>query len=175
MCSGYRNREAMTKGKFSIAKAWDYLIKINAVLAKCTAKDWYLEGSWHGNQTISKTILGLNKILFYADKSGVMQDKRQRKYLIVADMVISGEKEGPVMPSPKEVGIIAVGENPFDFDRVIAGLMGADINRIQTLNQFADYRSEYGITDFKETLILSNQEILNQSLQIKSQAEICEL
>lgn len=160
-CLDYRNREAM-KNRAHAALAWDFLRKMNAVLAKYTAKDWHLEGSWYGNNTISKTILDLNKILFYADKQGIMQDKKQRKYLIVADMIISGEREGPVMPSPKDVGIIAAGENPVDFDRVIARLMGADISKIPTLNQFADYKSKYDIMDGEETIILSNEDILNQ-------------
>lgn len=96
-------------------------------------KDKYMEGSWYGNDTISRTIVDLNKILIYADKDGNMQTTAQRKYLIVADMIISGEKEGPVEPSPKDVGIIALGENPVVFDEVIATLMGADISRIPTL------------------------------------------
>lgn len=37
------------------------------------------DGSWYGNQTISKTITDLNKILFYADKEGKLKDTIQRR------------------------------------------------------------------------------------------------
>ena len=70
-----------------------------------------MEGSWSGNHTISKTIVDLNKILLYADKNGNIQLERQRKLLNIADMIISGEKEGPVAPSPKYVGYLVLGED----------------------------------------------------------------
>lgn len=108
------------------------LIPLNLIIKK-TQKDNYFEGSWYGNDTISKTIVDLNKIIFYADKQGIIQDSVQRKYFIIADMIVSGEKEGPVMPNAKEVGIIAMGENPVCFDEMIGRIMGAKLNLINTL------------------------------------------
>ena len=58
----------------------------------------------------------------------------QRKYLIVADMIISGEKEGPVCPSAKNIGIIALGENPVCFDEMISKIMGAKYEYMHTLH-----------------------------------------
>lgn len=165
VCWDHRNKEAMTNCNIIAAKIWNFMGKVSSKIAKYSAEDFFTEGSWYGNHTISKTILDLNKILFYADKTGIMQEKKQRKYLIVADMIISGEKDGPVRPSPKDVGIIAIGENPYDFDRVIARLMGADINRIPTLNQFVGCRSKYIITDSGETIILSNDGALNRKTE----------
>ena len=43
--------------------------------------------------------MDLNKILFYADKNGHIHDEIQRKTLNIGDMIISGEKEGPVAVS----------------------------------------------------------------------------
>lgn len=99
------------------------------------SKDQTWEGSWYGNETISKTIADLNKILVYADKEGELQDSPQRKCFIVADMMISGEKEGPVMPNAKPLGIIAMGDQPVCFDEAIATLMGMDIKKIPVLRQ----------------------------------------
>lgn len=98
-----------------------------------TYKDTYREGSWFGNDTISKTIVDLNKIVLYADKQGVIRDKKQRKYFAIGDMIVSGEGEGPVAPSPKEVGMIVCSENPVAFDVVIATIMGAKIEMISTI------------------------------------------
>lgn len=119
---------------FYIAKIFEkcILYVIKSIWGK--KEDVFVEGSWYGNHTISRTIADLNKILFYADKKGKIQDTIQRKSFIVADMVISGEQEGPVAPSPKKIGIIAAGSNPLYFDEVITTLMGFDINKIPTLN-----------------------------------------
>lgn len=110
--------------------------KIAAIISKLASfypKDYYKEGSWFGNNTISKTIIDLNKIIFYCNKNGIIQRTPQRKYLIIADMIVSGEKEGPIYPTKKEVGIIAVGENPVCFDEIIAKIMGAKLEYISTL------------------------------------------
>lgn len=165
ICWDHKNKKAMANCNIIAAKAWNFMGKVSSKIAKYSAEDFYTEGSWYGNHTISKTILDLNKILFYADKMGIMQEKKQRKYLVAADMIIFGEKDGPVRPSPKEVGIIAMGENPYDFDRVIARLMGADINRIPTLNQFVGYGSKYAITDAEGTIIFSNDSALNRKTE----------
>ena len=113
------------------------------------------EGSWSGNHTISRTINDLNKILIYADKNGHMCDEPQRKMLIVADMIISGEKEGPVMPSRKELGVVAVGENAYAFDSIIATLMGMDASRIPTL-QSAKNVLRFGTSIVKNPTAISN-------------------
>lgn len=76
--------------------------------------------------------------MYYADKNGKLQNQRQRKCLIIADMIISGEKEGPVAPSAKKVGIIAMGEDPVCFDEAILELMGAKKEYIHTV-QHARY------------------------------------
>ena len=72
----------------------------------------YREGCWYGNNTICKTITDINKIVYYADKYGAIKEKQQRKVIIIADMIVSGQKNGPLNPMPKDVGIIAVGTNP---------------------------------------------------------------
>lgn len=141
------------------------VLKLAVLLEKISrliGKDKYYEGSWHGNDTISRTIVDLNKILFYADKSGVMQESKQRKYLIVADMIISGEKEGPVAPTAKNVGIIAMGEDPVCFDEAILMLMGAKREYINTLNRAREYDKKYILTE-RESLpiIISNNEKWN--------------
>ena len=89
----------------------------------------------------------MNKILFYADKGGIMRDSVQRKYLIVADMIVSGQKEGPVAPSALNVGMIAAGTNPVCFDEAIAALMGAKNDRIDTLRQARNTHGGYKLVE----------------------------
>lgn len=165
-CLDHTNHEAQTKQNIVLSKFWRFGVKVWSYASKIFAKDNYAEGSWYGNNTISRTILDLNKILFYADKNGNMKNSKQRKYLIVADMIISGEKEGPVMPSPKNVGIIAMGENPISFDRIIGTIMGAEIEKIPTLSQLKSSKHKYVIDYDENATILSNEDKWN----LKSQA-----
>lgn len=63
------------------------------------------EGTWYKNNTLWRTILDLNHIIRFADKSGNIRQECQRTILHLGDMIISGEKEGPLAPSPKEENI----------------------------------------------------------------------
>lgn len=123
----------------------------------------YSEGSWYGNETISKTVLDINKIILYADKAGNMTDKQQRKVLIVADMILSGEGEGPLMPTSKDVGIIAAGYDMVHFDIGISRIMGFDFKKIPTIQEAAKYRGRYPLTEnMSETCIfVSNDSQVN--------------
>jgi hypothetical protein len=93
-------------------------------------KDPYFEGSWYGNDTIPRTIIDINKIIFYADKNGVLRDKIQRKMFILVDAIIAGEGEGPLKPSPKKCGLIVGGFNPVAVDLVCCRIMGFDHMKI---------------------------------------------
>ena len=123
--------------------------------------DSFSEGSWYGNDTIWRTILDLNQILRYVDSEGVLHEKQQRKVFNVADMIISGEAEGPLLPKPKKVGIIAMAPNNVCMDEVIAALMGIDINYIPTIKN-ARCNNEYPLCDTdKQPEIVSNNEQWN--------------
>lgn len=142
-----RNHHMQTTKNYLKANLYNRLIIFPRIINHFTRKDVYFEGSWYGNDTISRTLVDLNKILLYADKHGCMQKCRQRKMLIVADMVISGEKEGPVDPSPKKVGMISIGEDPVCFDEAIATLMGAKLNYIHSIKRARNLSGKYTITD----------------------------
>ncbi len=134
----WKNRCAQTYHLPKLAWLLQQCVRADHLLARYFCQEQFSEGSWYGNHTISKTITDLNKIAFYADKDGNMLpngQKKARRYLIVADMVIAGEGQGPLSPSPKPVGIIGVGENPVAFDEVVATLYGAKMEYMHTINQ----------------------------------------
>lgn len=154
-----RNYHMQTSKKYRKARIYSLLYRIMRIVIKHTNKDCYEEGSWYGNDTISRTLVDLNKILLYADKEGKMQPTRQRKVIIVGDMIVSGEKEGPVAPSPKNVGIIVFGEDPVCFDEVVGTLMGANLEYIPSITRARSLQGKYAITDEdSQALILSNVE-----------------
>ena len=121
----------------------------------------YWEGSWYGNDTIWRTILDINRILLYADKKGVIQKEKQRKSFIVADMIISGQKEGPLTPVPMYSGVIAMGQDALWFDRVICSLMGFDYKNIPALFNDQLEKADLPITENDDYCILSNNELWN--------------
>lgn len=116
---------------------------------KVLRKNRYLKGMWYGNDTIWRTILDINKVMIYADKNGVMQLERQRKILNIADMIISGEKEGPLTPTAKPVGLLVAGFNQLNVDKVICSIMGFDTKKIKTLANGYDL-VKYKISDSKK-------------------------
>lgn len=150
--------------KYKYVKIIQYMIKCCSVILRFQ-KNKYVEGSWYGNDTISKTVTDINKIVYYADKEGILQDTKQRKVIIIADMVKSGEGEGPVMPTCKNCGIIAVGFNPVKFDKVIASIMGFDYEKIPVIVRAAMTKEKYIIDDTPDNIIVKSniEELDNRS------------
>ena len=118
-------------------------------------------GSWHKNDTIWRTILDVNKILFYADKKGKLQDTRQRKMLVIGDMIVSGHVRGPLAPTPKAVGAIIIGENPVSFDEAVCTYMGFDYLKIPTIRNAREIKGKYKLCGPGETVVVSNDSGLN--------------
>jgi len=98
-------------------------------------KDVELGGDWYGNNTIWKSVLDLNRIIMYANKEGKVKKKIQRKYFSVVDGIIGGEGEGPLGPTPKKCGIIAMGFNPVLVDYFMTKAMGFDPERIPLIRE----------------------------------------
>ena len=119
---------------------YDAAKKVNRLVGKYMQKgrdyngEQYFEGSWYGNDTICRTIADLNKIVLYADKNGVMKETPQRRMFILADMIVSGDGEGPLMPDCMDAGAILAGGGAAYFDKVVCSLMGFDYHFIPTLS-----------------------------------------
>jgi hypothetical protein len=103
-----------------------------------------LVGSWHGNDTLPRTIVDVNKIIFYADKNGTMRDKPQRKMFILVDGIIAGEKEGPMKPAARHCGTLVAGMDPVKVDAVCSRIMGFDHRKIPTLTRAMNVK-KYGL------------------------------
>ena len=130
-------------------------------LERLCKKGKYIEGSWYGNDTIWRTILDINKIILYADKNGIITNKKQRVIFNIADMIIAGEKEGPLLPSPKSIGYIISGFNQLNTDKTICEIMGFNYNKIKYIKS-GYMLKKYCISTSKKFNI-----IVNPSKQIK--------
>jgi uncharacterized protein (DUF362 family) len=109
-------------------------VLVNATRKTVPCNDPFLEGSWWGNDTISRTIVDINKILFYADKEGTLKNEKQREHFVLVDAIVAGEGKGPLHPTPKPCGLLIAGSNPVVIDLVCSGIMGFDYNRIRFLH-----------------------------------------
>lgn len=94
-----------------------------------------IDGSWQGNHTLWRTILDLNRILFFADKEGRLRDTPQRRYLTLVDGIVAGEGEGPLGATPVEAGLLVGGFDPSLVDVAAARAMGLDPSKIVMIQE----------------------------------------
>jgi uncharacterized protein (DUF362 family) len=83
-------------------------------------------GAWHGNDTVWRTIVDINRALTFADSGGQLSAAPQRKVVYFVDGIWGMEGEGPLKGDDKHVGLLAVGDDPVEFDAKLAYLMGFD-------------------------------------------------
>ncbi len=89
-----------------------------------------IDGDWFGNDTIWRAILDLNKIVMYTDYKGDLNSSKQRRFFSVIDGIISGEKNGPLTPDPKNTCTILIGDNLLLTDIVATKIIGFDYKKI---------------------------------------------
>lgn len=118
----------------------DFARKIGIILDH-KERDRKKFGMWYGNDTIWRTILDVNHIVHFCGKDGLMHTEKQRMILHFGDMIVCGEKEGPLHPSYKKVGGILFSDNPVTFDYCVVKLMGLDYIRFPVMvNALKDKR-----------------------------------
>jgi len=94
-----------------------------------------------------------------------MRQTPQRKYIAFLDMIISGEGEGPLNPSPKYSGILMAGFNPLIIDTVVATIMGFDFKKIPNIYKAYSIK-EYPISNYnyKDIKIVSNNKAWSKKI-----------
>lgn len=97
-------------------------------------KHHYLsEGCWFGNDTIWRTILDLNKILFFCDKTGRLHSTPQRQFFSLVDGIIAGQGDGPLRPEPVNYGLLLAGFNPSIIDILATTAIGFNYSQNKQL------------------------------------------
>lgn len=90
-------------------------------------------GNWHGNDTIWRTIVDLNKAFYCTDRQGKLQPRPvdDRKHLVVFDGIVAGEGNGPMEADDRATGLICAGLDPIAADLALIRLMGFDWRRVR--------------------------------------------
>lgn len=92
------------------------------------------DGGWLGNETIPRTTLDLNHVLYFYDpRTARLSTDPVRNVFHLVDGVIAGEGYGPLRPTPKRAGVLIGGWNPLLVDVCGARLMGLDPLRVMLL------------------------------------------
>ena len=116
-------------------------VRAGVVLGRLTGLDSNYEGSWYGNDTAWRMSLDLQRILHYGRIDGTLADRVQRTVLSLTDAIVAGERDGPLAPSPKPLGMLTLSENIAAAEWVHALLMGLDPSLIAiTREAFAPHR-----------------------------------
>ena len=121
-------------GKFIKAKLFDFLMKGSYVIGAKTSGDSYRIGSWYGNDTIWRTAVDLNNIALHVDRDGNYHENIVRRIISIGDMIVAGEKEGPVGPSPKPLGILVLSDSAMLFDLLVCHIMGFSDEKLPMFN-----------------------------------------
>lgn len=109
-------------------------------------------GAWHGNDTLWRTIVDINRALLYADRSGAMRDVPQRKVAHFADGILGMEGNGPLKGTDVAAGLIAFGDDPVEFDAKLAYLMGFRPENVPYIAYWRGHRDSHGIGSFPADL-----------------------
>jgi uncharacterized protein (DUF362 family) len=92
-----------------------------------------VNGDWYGNDTLWRAILDINFLLLFVNKDGNEVTSKARNYICISDGIIGGEGDGPLKPSPKSAGLLALSQNPVLNDICLSKIMGFEWVRIPQL------------------------------------------
>lgn len=121
-------------------------------VASVVEGDRMYDGAWSGNDTIPRTTLDLNHLLYFYDvERGRLSDTQHRSVLHVVDGVVAGEGHGPLRPTAKDARVVLGGWNPLAIDLCGARLFGIEPMAVPLLR--------YGLEHEKSRLLLSHSEI----------------
>ncbi len=118
-------------------------------------------GNWHGNDTIWRMCLDLNKLILYGNPDGTLRDagpQNRKRHFALVDGIIAGEGNGPMNPDPVRAGLIVFGTHPASVDAACAVLMGFDPERLPIVRHAFGCR-DYPLTEWgwRDVQLISNQ------------------
>lgn len=92
-----------------------------------------LYGDWSGNDTIWRTTLDLNLVLFHATRDGLDLSRPQRTFFGLIDGIIGMDHEAPMTGLPVDSRLLIAARDPLAADLLATYLMGFDPRKIPTI------------------------------------------
>lgn len=115
-----------------------------------------LAGAWHGNDTAWRMTLDINRIVTYADASGRLQDRPQRRHLGMVDGIVGGEGNGPLDPTAVMCGALVFSNDLVLGDRACCALMGLDTDSLALVREASRLASLPLASSTAETVAVVN-------------------
>jgi len=140
-------------------------------LAGALSADDIMGGGWSGNDTLWRTIIDLNHILYFYDPvSDNLNDVPVRPVITIVDAVIAGQGEGPLSPTPKPTGMLYGGFNPAAVEMLSLKIIGYNTARIKSVSSaLYDLRSKFNIG------LLGTVRFLDVTLDLPCQKQLSEI
>lgn len=135
--------QLLTSGWSVAMKPFGFLARGLRLMGSYLKQDHFEEGGWFGNDTIWRTVTDLNKIVFYADRVGVMRKNVQRRMIVICDMVTIGQGEGPLFPEPGDWRMLSFSDDPVVHDVGMARMLGTDESLIPIIHNSLCYQGIY--------------------------------
>lgn len=144
--------------KNSMATIFSFFEKVTYLIGCIFSKDKIRVGGWYGNDTIWRTVVDLNMIVKYVDISGKIHNTPQRKILCIGDLIICGQKNGPVTPHPKALGMLMISESNMLFDTIMCKIMGFERKIIKSIsNEKALNLLGYDMRNIDKSIVQMNE------------------
>jgi len=130
------NRRINTKAYYPLGVIGNFFVKLN----RAFYGEDEIEGGWHGNDTVWRMVLDLNRLALYGKSDGTISPDKQRKVYSLTDAVVAGEGFGPLAPDPVKLGAVTFATSSVFADLVHTALMGFDWKKIPLVkNSFNSY------------------------------------
>lgn len=131
-------------------------------------EDVVRSGNWHGNDTVWRMCLDLNKLVAYGNSDGSLRPagaRNRKPHYVLVDGIVAGEGRGPMNPDPVHAGVLLFGVHPPSVDAACAWLMGFDPERVPIVRQAFRCR-EFPLAEheWREIKVASNKSEWNGPL-----------
>ena len=101
---------------------------------KSTSRDQIFEGSWFGNDTVWRMAMDIFTIISQGNLDGTISSSNQRDIWTLTDALICGEGQGPLYPSPRNLGLLTFSESPLALDLFHGFLVGYKLGEVKFLD-----------------------------------------
>jgi uncharacterized protein (DUF362 family) len=92
-------------------------------------------GNWHGNDTVWRMVLDLNRCLLYGNPDGTLRRDNPKRYYSVIDGIVGMEGNGPMQGDRVDSNVVIGGTDPVAVDMVAARVMGFDWRKIPVIRE----------------------------------------
>lgn len=98
-------------------------------------KEQNLAAGWYGNDTVWRMVMDINMIALYGKADGSLSETPQRTLYTLCDGIIGGQGNGPLLPEPLPLGIIAFSNDAFAMDEVAGRLFKLNLEKVPLLKE----------------------------------------